>query len=164
LIIRADDLRPGGLQVDRALQIGPLSDLGGSEIGLTEAGLEARIQPWNGGLICKGRVRASVRIACARCLETCTLPVDREFEVVYRPAPPAAAPGEREMEIAPEDLNVGYLGPEKTLDLSALVAEQIYLELPMKPLCTADCRGLCPGCGANLNAETCTCRPADEQR
>jgi uncharacterized protein len=36
--------------------------------------------------------------------------------------------------------------------------EQFYLSLPMKPLCRADCRGLCPSCGTNLNRGACDCR------
>ena len=35
--------------------------------------------------------------------------------------------------------------------------EQLYLALPMKPLCREDCRGLCAECGANLNLTTCGC-------
>jgi uncharacterized protein len=41
-----------------------------------------------------------------------------------------------------------------------MAAEQVYLEIPMKPLCSPECRGLCPRCGANLNTETCACRIA----
>jgi uncharacterized protein len=36
--------------------------------------------------------------------------------------------------------------------------EQFYLSLPMKPLCSEDCKGLCPVCGTNLNRDTCNCR------
>jgi uncharacterized protein len=36
--------------------------------------------------------------------------------------------------------------------------EQFYLALPMKPLCRADCKGLCPMCGTNLNRGTCDCK------
>jgi len=33
----------------------------------------------------------------------------------------------------------------------------VLLEVPMAPLCDADCKGLCPRCGANRNRETCGC-------
>ena len=161
MIVRADDLRPEGLQVDRPLQIGPLSDEGGQEIGVSDSGLKARIQPSNGGLTCVGRVTATVQMPCSRCLKPYGLPVDREFDVVYRPGPPVPVPKERELKISHEDLNVAYLGAERVFDLAALAAEQIYLELPMKPLCKADCRGLCTGCGVNLNIEGCRCTLAD---
>lgn len=47
---------------------------------------------------------------------------------------------------------------EHVADLSAIVRETLILALPAKPLCKAECRGLCPNCGANLNEETCSCK------
>ncbi len=32
------------------------------------------------------------------------------------------------------------------------------LSVPMKPLCSDECKGICPSCGANLNAAGCGCR------
>jgi uncharacterized protein len=40
-----------------------------------------------------------------------------------------------------------------------MLREQFQLALPMKPLCTEGCRGLCPECGANLNRTRCDCAP-----
>jgi Predicted metal-binding, possibly nucleic acid-binding protein len=44
-----------------------------------------------------------------------------------------------------------------TLDLFSLVRDDILLELPVKHLCSDDCRGLCPTCGQNLNEGGCSC-------
>jgi uncharacterized protein len=41
-----------------------------------------------------------------------------------------------------------------------LIEEQVLLALPTRPLCREDCRGLCSGCGVNLNSEECACDPA----
>ena len=43
------------------------------------------------------------------------------------------------------------------LDLDNLVVNDIVLDLPIKTLCVADCKGLCAGCGADLNEKTCIC-------
>ncbi|MDR2654747.1 MAG: DUF177 domain-containing protein [Oscillospiraceae bacterium] len=43
------------------------------------------------------------------------------------------------------------------LDLTELVRSEIILNLPPKLLCREDCKGVCPGCGANLNREECAC-------
>jgi len=43
------------------------------------------------------------------------------------------------------------------VDLRPLLVEQIQLNVPMKPLCRADCAGICPICGANRNAGPCDC-------
>ena len=46
------------------------------------------------------------------------------------------------------------------LDLAPMVREQVILAAPMQPLCRADCLGLCPQCGQNLNERGCGCPPA----
>ncbi len=49
-----------------------------------------------------------------------------------------------------------------SLDLDGLVWEDVILSLPMQWLCSPDCKGLCPMCGANLNQTTCGCKkPVD---
>ena len=48
------------------------------------------------------------------------------------------------------------------VDLEPLVRDAVLLELPLAPLCRADCQGLCPFCGVNRNDEACGCEaPAD---
>jgi uncharacterized protein len=51
-----------------------------------------------------------------------------------------------------------------TVDLVELLHEELQLALPVKPLCTEACRGICPGCGAELNEEECTCTPEVDPR
>jgi uncharacterized protein len=43
------------------------------------------------------------------------------------------------------------------IDLTECLRDQIILALPMKFLCSPECRGFCPQCGKNLNAEACNC-------
>lgn len=45
-----------------------------------------------------------------------------------------------------------------TLDLDELVTTNIILDLPMKNLCSEDCKGLCISCGKNLNEGDCGCK------
>ena len=47
--------------------------------------------------------------------------------------------------------------PDYNLDLDELVTSDILLELPWKHLCSDDCKGICPKCGANLNKTVCKC-------
>ena len=61
-----------------------------------------------------------------------------------------------EVEVADEDINTAYY-QHGQIDLAELIHEQLYLVLPMKPLCKDDCQGLCPVCGANRNTTACTC-------
>jgi uncharacterized protein len=107
----------------------------------------------------KGRATTTLELACSRCLEPFEIPVDAAFELRY--VPHAENTGEGEREIAEDDLITAYYR-EGMLDISELLREQFQLALPMKPLCSDACRGLCPQCGANLNRADCGCRSAWE--
>jgi uncharacterized protein len=103
-----------------------------------------------------GRVRTSLRLQCGRCLEPFTVPIDSSFDLRYLPQPTGST--HEEHEIYEDDLTTSYYSDE-TLDLGELMREQLELALPMKPLCSEDCKGLCPECGTNLNKATCGCKP-----
>src|SRR5262245_58086459 len=104
-----------------------------------------------------GRVATRLRLDCGRCLEPFEIPVDSAFELRY--VPEAANTGDAEREVAEDDLTTAYYRNE-TLDLGELMHEQFVLALPMKPLCSDACKGLCPECGTNLNKGACECKPS----
>jgi uncharacterized protein len=55
-----------------------------------------------------------------------------------------------------EDVSLSfYQGDE--VDLAPLLREAMILSLPTVPLCSDECRGLCPHCGANRNVGRCGC-------
>src|SRR5438067_5409180 len=101
-----------------------------------------------------GQVRTTLQLPCSRCLEPFELPVDQTFYLRYQPH--AHNTGEGEREIEEDDLTTAFYENDE-IDLGQLMREQFYLALPMKPLCSDDCKGLCPACGANLNRTTCGC-------
>lgn len=101
-----------------------------------------------------GRLAGRLEVACSRCAEPCPWLVAVDFDLRYLPQ--AANIGEGDLEVAEEDLDVAFYEGEH-IDLGQLVREQFYLSLPMKPLCSTDCRGLCPQCGTNLNVTLCAC-------
>ncbi len=101
-----------------------------------------------------GRVTATLECDCSRCLEAFAVPVDAAIDVMLLPESEHGAADEQE--VTADDLGVSYYRDE-TVDLGELIREQFFLALPMKPLCRADCRGLCPLCGINRNRESCTC-------
>jgi uncharacterized protein len=101
-----------------------------------------------------GRVSTLLELPCSRCLDPFTWTVDASFDLRYQPH--ALNTGEGEREVEEDDLSTAFYENE-TIDLGQLMREQFYLSLPMKPLCSGDCRGLCPACGTNLNRGTCDC-------
>ena len=65
----------------------------------------------------------------------------------------------RELYEANHDPETSYRLQGDQLDLEPLARDAVLLELPVAPLCAADCQGLCSTCGANLNNGACACAP-----
>lgn len=63
-----------------------------------------------------------------------------------------------------ENDEILLLDADGGLDLYELVREIFILNMDTKQLCREDCKGLCPGCGANLNHEQCRCKKAVDPR
>ena len=57
-----------------------------------------------------------------------------------------------------ESDDIVVLNPDGELELDELMREVFLLEMDTKNLCSPDCRGLCPGCGVDLNVEPCCCK------
>jgi uncharacterized protein len=107
-----------------------------------------------------GTLQTVLELDCSRCLEGFAVPVDARFDLLYVPAATAPVDGE-EREVEEDDLDMAYYR-DGVIDLADVVREQLYLALPMKPLCQEGCRGLCPECGTNLNSGACSCTHAWE--
>jgi uncharacterized protein len=95
-----------------------------------------------------------VQVRCARCLDPVDNVIGEKFDLLYRPLG-VDAKGD-EVAITEAETEIGYYQGEGLL-LEDVLKEQVLLALPAKQLCRADCKGLCPHCGKNLNLESCNC-------
>jgi len=98
------------------------------------------------GLFVEGTVETQLRLECVRCLEPFAFPVTLELAELFR------MPGS---DADPDTLYA--VTDDGEIDLGPLIREHAWLAIPMKHLCDPECRGLCPHCGVNLNAEKCEC-------
>jgi uncharacterized protein len=126
-------------QID-ALQIKATADLVGDEIHVL------------------GQLSTRVESLCDRCATRFEFPVDCRFDLYYRHVSSIAR--EEEVEISGDELEIGFYQGEG-VEVTDTIREQVLLALPMKMLCAPECRGLCAGCGTNLNWGACQC--ADRQ-
>jgi uncharacterized protein len=103
----------------------------------------------------RGRFSAGITARCHRCLKPIDLDLSRSFHLTYLP-PDKERFAKEEVELTDSELEVSYMD-SVFLPLHEMIREQVYLALPMKFLCTSDCKGLCPHCGVNMNEVECEC-------
>jgi len=101
----------------------------------------------------RGEVTTTARGQCRRCLTPVDVAVAVPVGVMFTEDPSA------------DDPSAWVIEPNATvLDLSQPVREELILSAPTYVLCRDDCRGLCPGCGEDLNVGSCRCRPSTDPR
>ena len=109
--------------------------------------IEADLESLSDAIVVSATVRAPWRAVCRRCLGPAHGQLVARFREVY------AKPGR---ELATDD-EVFPISAD-SIDLGPAVHEALALELPLAPLCSDACAGLCPICGVDRNHARCSCR------
>ncbi|GEM32928.1 hypothetical protein NN3_39350 [Nocardia neocaledoniensis NBRC 108232] len=104
--------------------------------------LDLQLQAVSEGVLVTGTVSGPTVGECSRCLE----PFDDQVEI--RLTELFAYP-DSTTEQTTEDDEV-YRMEDDLIDLEPVILDAIGLELPLQPLCTTDCAGLCPECGVRM--------------
>lgn len=124
------------------------------------AQLRLRFELVDDEIVARGSLRAAFAVTCVRCLAPAQVTLDEpDVAVTFVAVAPEAIAA---LEISLEDPNTyTYAGEE--IDLAPLLREALVLAIPIAPVCHEGCRGICSGCGAELNSEPCRCEetPAD---
>jgi uncharacterized protein len=103
------------------------------------------------GLLLQGSFALKMELECVRCLEPYLQAVSFSFTDLY---------AFDKRSVSESDLLVPEEGQ---IDLTPLLREYALLEIPIQPVCRAECKGLCPVCGENLNRVDCGHRRADDE-
>lgn len=104
----------------------------------------------------RGHLATQLEASCDRCLGPVEIPVNCDFDLLYRPL--ATIAKEEEIEIPTEELEIGFFSGDG-IEVADVATEQVILSVPMKVICNTECRGLCPVCGGNRNLTQCDCAP-----
>jgi uncharacterized protein len=137
---------PGAIDYDSSIVQASALEVEGSAQLLSRALGEIRVE---------GKLTVTVSAQCDRCLESTTIPVDRQFDLVYMPSEESRG---GEVEINEAAIEVGYYdGPG--IELNDVLREVVLLALPMQLVCSEACKGICPSCGENRNLRDCGCQP-----
>ena len=100
-----------------------------------------------------GRLETEVSCPCRRCLVPVPVEIQHAIEVLFT---------EDEMADDP----AAYVIPHKAMEIDPgdVVREELILSVPDYVLCEEECKGICAGCGTDLNSGSCTCEPELDQR
>jgi uncharacterized protein len=154
-----------------AIDIGALP-LGASRLRLEAAprALDLAEDDWSGPIVgqlgvdrtadrilIRGKVAATARLGCVRCLRRYEWPLEAELDVF---ADKIGSSGRRGEDEALERDDYMKFHDGRTLDIGEEAREALLLELPITPHCREECRGLCPRCGNDLNEAPCACASA----
>ncbi len=107
---------------------------------------ELELEGVSGGVMVTGRVVVGVHHRCNRCLREWTEDLAVEIRQPFT-----------------SDVQSDYVVAGEVIDVEPLLRDEVTLALPLVPLCRADCAGLCPTCGADLNTGACPGHPSDEE-
>jgi uncharacterized protein len=145
------------IQFDESFEPGEIdfADTGLRQVTALHAVGSARLLENTGGEIrIQGRYSGTIEADCDRCLALALYPLEKTFDLFYRP--PANLDVD-ELKIDEGEAEIGFyegLG----LELADVIKEQVLLALPMQRICSEDCKGICPICGANRNETPCACQ------
>jgi uncharacterized protein len=98
--------------------------------------LELEIFNTSDSFVVEGNLKAELILSCSRCLQKYSSPIELDIS---------------------EDVLKSEMEDEEELYLNEIVVDNIILALPMKPLCSDNCKGICPECGQDLNEGDCDC-------
>jgi uncharacterized protein len=103
-----------------------------------------------------GDLRTVLELPCSRCLEPARQEISKSFDLFFRQREDFMFDEDDEIELTDKETRTAFFtGTQLAID--DILHEQVLLALPMKALCTVDCKGLCPTCGTNLNVKSCNC-------
>jgi uncharacterized protein len=160
MIISLVRLPADGLQFEHQYQAGEL-DTSNFEFALQSPPLvTGRVDRAGMDMRLRAVIKATMVAPCDRCLNEAPIRVEIPVDLFYAPEDPGGS-GIGEIELRARDLDFSVYENDE-INLDEMTLEQLELSLPSRVLCRADCQGLCPQCGADLNVEKCDCqKPID---
>jgi len=159
LIIRLEPARSERFTWEERLDLRP-AELGLPELrALAPVEVAGTLAPAAPNFVLEARLRYRLTVACDRCTRPVEQPIESTFRLVVVPSAKRRRDGV-EVELREDELGIVEIAGE-TIDTRPLIVEQVLLDLPVHPLCRAECAGLCPTCGADLNLGPCGCEKID---
>jgi uncharacterized protein len=128
-------------------------------ISLTEpATVSGKVRLAGNEVFVNGQVETRAQVECDRCLQPVETPVNTDFALEYMTG--SEYESGTAAELTEAEMSVSVFDGE-AVDVDEIVKEQIVLAVPTRMLCSEDCKGICPECGADRNKGDCNCTTDD---
>ena len=112
--------------------------------------VDARLESVTEGILLSADVYAVAKGECIRCLDPVEIVIDRKIQELYNYEPTnERGKRKKKQEESLEDLDIEdeLMMDGEIMDLETPIRDAIVLSLPINPVCSEDCLGLCPECG-----------------
>ena len=160
LIVEMRTLEKGDVLIERS---GPPGSLGIDHMPSAVTGsleLHCQVTLLDEYVLANGWAKGTLRLTCDRCLKDFARDFRTCLEIRFQKGPEPAS----EEPVVETDAELAYFEGDQ-VDLGDEIRQMLELSVPMRSVCRADCKGLCGGCGVDLNLEGCRCSdPAPDSR
>jgi len=128
-----------------------------NEIYPSDLSVEIDLDKFEKNISCRISISTVAHYQCDRCLTEYDRNFSEQLDILFHIGPE---------EIETEEDEVISISPDiKEIDIAPFIEECLIVSIPMKLLCKESCKGICAGCGADLNTERCSCeeKPHDSR-
>ena len=150
--IDIDRIPENGLEIDQEFEFFNMDLIEENTVFLKPVHSQCRINKIGDDVFIRGKITTCLKLQCSRCLSPFEFKVDSNFDLVFLP---------EELDISTENLDDDDLDRffyyNRSIDLKEIILEQLNLTLPLRPLCSMDCQGICPVCGKIIKSGECSC-------
>ena len=134
--IRIRDIPPDGIELTEQMSVQTIGEIDEGLVKFTvPLEVTARFEKVKNIVLAHTHLQTKCTAHCSRCLELVEIIWDKNFTFDF--------PVSREVD---------------DIELNDDIRQELVLGLPIHVLCQEECKGLCIGCGANLNTEPCQCK------
>jgi uncharacterized protein len=152
MIIEVEKLSKEGRKISKDFEFLSNTLVEESAVFLTPVHAELTVKKVGEEILIKGRIATFLSLICSRCLVPFESSIDSRFDLVYFP---------EELDVIQDQLEGDDLNKlfyyNGRIDIEEVILEQLNLAFPAKPLCSANCQGICPVCGKIIRNSGCGC-------
>jgi len=154
--VNVAQLMKSSIGAERNYEVDESHNIEGEEVQVRG---EVKLVRTDRGILATGSLVAILTIDCSRCLQPYKCPVKIQFDEEYLPTIDVISG----LPLTEPEAQPGYftISDHHIVNLSEAIKQYAVLAKPMKPLCHAECPGLCPHCGHDLKLGLCECKKTE---